>query len=717
MTLTNVGGPARRGLLLAAALGVTFLALGRGTATASVCGNGIVESSEECDPGGGTFIQGNPNNASCTSGGDCFFRYSCCKFNCQFVGNGPICDDGNDCTGDGQCIQSEANCTGAPKKVVGSPCGSSTSNACTAPDTCNGAGVCLANDSPAGTACGDPTSNQCNAPDTCNGAGTCLANYAPAGTPAGTYCDDGGGCTADTCDGSGGCTHTPVGEGQVCRGVAGPCDVAEVCTGGVCPADTFLSSSTVCRGSAGVCDVAETCTGSSAACPADGFVGAGSECRSSAGVCDVAESCTGSSAACPADGFASAGSECRSSAGVCDVAESCTGSSAACPADGFASAGTECRAAAGACDIAETCTGSGKDCPADAFASTSVECRAAAGACDVAEHCSGSGPACPSDGFAAAGTECRAAAGACDVAESCSGAGPACPADALVAADTECRPAAGPCDKAEACSGTDAACPADAKSTEECRASTGPCDPAEVCDGIADACPADALLPSGTTCDDGNPCTGTGTCDGVGAACPTGVPIVCPACEACDGVGGCVIGPLGICRRIVGKKAKLKMRNLDLVGRATLVWRFNKLIDETEAADFGDPTDPSEAGYDICIFQDGDPAPETMDPELLADLSIPAGSSWTLTGQGYLYKRTTSDPKGFVKVGMRAAGGVGNVRLKAKGPEVPQTSLPLGTPVVVHFQSQTTSTCWQAWYSTAKLNGPSTFKALADDLP
>jgi hypothetical protein len=42
-------------------------------------------------------------------------------------------------------------------------------------------------------------------------------------------------------------------------------------------------------------------------------------------------------------------------------------------------------------------------------------------------------------------------------------------------------------------------------------------------------------------------------------------------------------------------------------------------------------------------------------------------------------------------------------------------TLPLGLPVVVHLQSQ--STCWQARYSATKLNGADTFKGLADDLP
>jgi hypothetical protein len=315
--------------------------------------------------------------------------------------------------------------------------------------------------------------------------------------------------------------------------------------------------------------------------------------------------------------------------------------------------------------------------------------------------------------FAGTTTTCRAAAGSCDVAETCTGTGASCPDDALVPASTECRPAAGPCDLAEACSGLDAVCPSDAKSTAECRGSTGPCDPAEVCDGIANACPVDALEPNGTICDDGNPCTGTGTCDGSTAPCLTGTPIICPACQACDGVGGCVIGPLGVCRHITGKKAKFIVKNRTPSTRNVMVWKFNKLIDQTEAADFGTPTDPGDAGYDFCVFRDLDPSPDVMDPELVAHLAIPAGPPWRAASTGYKYKKLTSDPKGLLNMSLKAADGLGKLNVKAKAGEVPAISLPLTGPVVVHFQSQ--STCWQARYSNAKLNLPDTYKGLADN--
>ncbi|HYB99198.1 MAG TPA: hypothetical protein VEC57_08665 [Candidatus Limnocylindrales bacterium] len=70
---------------------------------ASECGNGVVEPSEECDPGGRLYFDGDPAGDPCTSDGNCFFEFSCCKFNCQHVGQGATCNDDNPCTRNDQC--------------------------------------------------------------------------------------------------------------------------------------------------------------------------------------------------------------------------------------------------------------------------------------------------------------------------------------------------------------------------------------------------------------------------------------------------------------------------------------------------------------------------------------------------------------------------------------------------------------------------------------
>jgi len=190
------------------------------------------------------------------------------------------------------------------------------------------------------------------------------------------------------------------------------CDDGNTTPGDCCSATcTIEPATTECRGSAGPCDVAESCTGSSAACPADTFAASTQSCTgaSQGGACDKdsADHCSGTANTC-VDVFQGSTVVCRSGAGVCDVAESCTGSSAACPSDGFVAGGTQCRCAAGVCDVAEACTGTGPTCPENAFQPPTFECRAEAGECDIAENCSGTSAACPADAVDPAGTACPA---------------------------------------------------------------------------------------------------------------------------------------------------------------------------------------------------------------------------------------------------------------------------------------------------------------------
>src|SRR5439155_1671677 len=250
------------------------------------------------------------------------------------------------------------------------------------------------------------------------------------------------------------------------------CDDGNLVDGDCCSSSCqFEPSTTTCRPAAGPCDVAEFCTGRSGTCPADTFQPATFECRGATGSCDAAELCTGTSATCPADAFQPATVECRPAAGACDAAEFCTGTSGLCPADAKSTA--VCRAAAGGCDVAESCDGS-NDCPADGFKASTVKCRPSAGPCDQSEFCTGTSATCPSDALKPAGTECRAAAGECDLAESCSGTGASCPADAK--RTEECRPSTGPCDPAERCDGSSDTCPADALSADGAA-----CDDGDLC--------------------------------------------------------------------------------------------------------------------------------------------------------------------------------------------------------------------------------------------
>jgi cysteine-rich repeat protein len=227
------------------------------------------------------------------------------------------------------------------------------------------------------------------------------------------------------------------------------CDDGGTANGDCCSSSCLFDSSTsVCRASAGPCDVAEHCTGASATCPANAFQPSTLQCRAAAGPCDVAEFCTGTSAPCPADVKSTA--LCRAPVGPCDAAESCDGAGNTCPPDALEPTTHVCRGPAGPCDAPERCSGTGIDCPPDALEPSTVVCRAATGACDVAESCTGGSIACPADGRAAAGSVCRPALDACDVPESCDGTGADCPPE-FGEHDSD---GDGVCDTIDGCPGT-----------------------------------------------------------------------------------------------------------------------------------------------------------------------------------------------------------------------------------------------------------------------
>jgi len=339
------------------ALLVTFALLVPAVSRASTCGNGILESGEDCDPGLDVL-------------GDC------CTPDCRFIPSGKVCRDAQ--------------------------------GPCDVPDTCSGTSA-VCSDAKSTEIC-RPAVDVCDVPERCDG----FRNECPADgfAPSTLTCRAAvGDCdAAERCTGNGpSCpTDAKKKEGSVCRGALLPCDVAETCDGvsDQCPANGFKPQGTPCREAADVCDVPEVCTGTGGLCPRDVKAGTDTVCRPAVSVCDVAETCDGANNACPADAFAPTTAVCRAAAGDCDAEETCTGRSATCPEDLKRKEGTLCRLALSKCDVTESCDGVSDVCPPDVVAPEGTPCRDAAGVCDVPEACSGTSRLCPPDRFVTNDTPC-----------------------------------------------------------------------------------------------------------------------------------------------------------------------------------------------------------------------------------------------------------------------------------------------------------------------
>jgi len=261
----------------------------------SDCGDGVLDSPEQCDQGG---ANGTPS--------------SCCTTTCTFRSAAEVCRPG----------------AGAP---------------CDASETCSGSNaVCPSDDAPInlGIVCRGGSGDVCDQNETCTGVPGqgCPADDAP--TNAGIVCRVGS--VGDICDQNEVCTGAPGATcppddaptkiNVICRAGSGDiCDPDERCTGVAgqgCPPDVVANPTTVCRvGSGDMCDPSETCTAiPGQACPANVIAPNTTVCRASSGTCDVAEKCTGTAGqTCPSNGFASAGTTCDADSNTC-TNDACDGS-------------------------------------------------------------------------------------------------------------------------------------------------------------------------------------------------------------------------------------------------------------------------------------------------------------------------------------------------------------------------------------------------------
>lgn len=163
----------------------------------TACGNGVVDSGEQCDTGVDVPLD-------------------CCGSSCQFESDSTGCDDSLFCTSGDSC--QAGSCSGAPLSC-------SDGNDCTT-DSCNEASDLCTHDAAAsnGASCVDGLF--CTENDTCQD-GSC------DGTPV--ACDDSNPCTADSCDeGDDACVHdsAPLDSSSCDDGTA--CTSDDRCDAGTC---------------------------------------------------------------------------------------------------------------------------------------------------------------------------------------------------------------------------------------------------------------------------------------------------------------------------------------------------------------------------------------------------------------------------------------------------------------------------------------------------
>ncbi len=327
-----------------------------------------------------------------------------------------VLDGENDC----QWCAPETDRFGWTHLSAGTACGSGADTECTSPDTCDGAGACLANDEPPTTPCGD-AGDACTNQDYCDGSGSCTDNgFVAADTPCGSDADTA--CTSpDTCDGAGTCQTHDEADGTACSSDDNDC-TTDVCSDGVCT-HTSAPFGTACGDSStSDCDFADTCDGDGQC--QENFVPEGFACGSPSDTdCDNPDTCDGQGH-CQAN-VEEAGAGCGDPTDTeCNAPDTCNGLGDC--VHNVAPAGQTCGDVETACTNVDTCNGAGS-CTDNGFKDASTACTGASngGDCDddANDHCSGTDDTCV-DAYAAAGTACGDATDdECNAADTCDGSG------------------------------------------------------------------------------------------------------------------------------------------------------------------------------------------------------------------------------------------------------------------------------------------------------
>ena len=456
--------------------------------SAVTCNDGLVCTSDSCNPASGCVYAA--NTIGCDDGNACTINDTCGGGVCLGTTVTPTtyCNDNNVCTSD--ACSPAVGCTHA---AVSGAC--DDGNNCTTGDVC-AAGVCTSGVN----GCGCTNDSQCVGQEDgnlCNGTLFCDLSVSPynckvkpstiitCSTASDSF------CAKNTCNPlTGACALVAQNENQTCNADNSVCTPNDACKTGTCTA----------AGSLG-CDDANPCT---------------------TDACDPVGGCTHTANTSPC----SDGNACTTG-DVCSNAQCTAGAPVPCN-DGNVCTTDSCNQVSGACAFINNTN----SCDDNSLCTTNDKC--------IAGACVGNGVNC-NDGNVCTDDDCVPATGCTNVANAkpCTDGDPCTVTD--VCANKACQPGnqmpcndSNPC-TSDSCSSVIGAC--------VFTNTTLPCDDGKICT-TGDTCSGGACVGAAVVCDDKNACT-TDSCDGQ-TGCVYKPAFNCDdgnACtvDSCDGkVGACV---------------------------------------------------------------------------------------------------------------------------------------------------------------------------------
>jgi len=171
----------------------------------------------------------------------------------------------------------------------------------------------------------------------------------------------------------------------------------------------------------------------------------------------------------------------------------------------------------------------------------------------------------------------------------------------------------------------------------------------------------------------------------------------------------CGSTPVSGCQPAATAKALLELKKGTTPATDKLLWQWVS-SGTVSVSDFGTPI--ASTDYLLCLY---DAAGKLLSAEALAGGTCGTKPCWKVSGRtGFSYTNKAATPDGLTKVLLKAGGaGKGKLQAKGGGTNLPLPTLPLTTPVRAQLR-QSSSTCWEATYSTTSMNSPTEFKAKSE---